>query len=233
MNPPPAFTGFPQKSLTFFKELAENNTKMWFDEHRGDYEHYVLGPARDFIVALGDRLKTIAPAIQADPRVNKTLFRINRDTRFRHDKTPYKTHLALWFWEGARPRMECSGFYFHLEPAKLLLGVGLYCFPKDLVDTYRQSVVHPREGKALAQALSKVKGTGTYQIGGKHFKKIPSGYDPKHPKAEFLLYHGLHAAVDCPISPEVFSAGLVDFCFGHFKNMLPLHRWLLALTQRV
>jgi uncharacterized protein (TIGR02453 family) len=232
MNPPPAFTGFPQKGLTFLKGLAENNSKMWFDEHRSDYEHFVLGPARDFILALGDRLMTIAPGIQADPRVNKTLFRINRDTRFSHDKTPYKTHLALWFWEGPRPRMECSGFYFHLEPAKLLLGVGLYCFPRDMVDAYRQSVVHPREGKALAQALSKVKGTGTYQIGGKHFKKIPSGYDPEHPQAEFLLYNGLHAAVDFGISPEVFSTGLVDFCFGHYKNMLPLHRWLLALTQR-
>ena len=130
MNPPPAFTGFPQKGLTFSKELAENNDKMWFDAHRGDYEHHVLGPARDFIVALGDRLKTIAPGIQADPRVNKTLFRINRDTRFRHDKTPYKTHLALWFWEGSRPRMECSGFYFYLEPAKLFSRGGPVLFPQ-------------------------------------------------------------------------------------------------------
>jgi uncharacterized protein (TIGR02453 family) len=233
MNPPPAFTGFPRNSLTFFKDLSENNNKRWFDEHRTDYEHAVLGPARDFIMALGDRLRTIAPGIQADPRVNQTLFRINRDTRFGHDKAPYKTHLALWFWEGLRPRMECSGFYFHLEPSRLLLGVGLYCFPKDLLEAYRQSVVHPREGKALAQALSKIKGTGSYQIGGKHFKKIPSGYDAKHPEAEFLLYNGLHAAVDFEIFPEVFSAGLVGFCFTHFQNMLPLHRWLLALTQRV
>jgi uncharacterized protein (TIGR02453 family) len=233
MNPPPDFTGFTQKCLTFFEELAENNDKLWFDEHRDDYEHYVLGPAREFIVVLGDRLKAIAPGIQADPRVNKTLFRINRDIRFSNDKTPYKTHLALWFWEGNRPRMECSGFYFHLEPSKLLLGTGLYCFPKDMLEAYRQAVVHPREGKALAQALYKVKGTGTYSIGGKHFKKIPSGYDANHPQAEFLLYNGLHAAVDCPIPAEIFSAGLVDFCFSHFNNMLPLHRWLLALTQRI
>ena len=233
MTPPAAFTGFPQKGLTFFKELAENNDKKWFDEHRSDYERYVLGPGRDFILALGNRLKTIAPGIQADPRVNKTLFRINRDIRFSHDKTPYKTHLALWFWEGPRPRMECSGYYFHLEPSKLLLGTGLYCFPKDMLEPYRQSVVHPREGKALALALSRVKGKGGYQIGGQHFKKTPFGYDSKHPLAEFLLFNGLHAAVDCPIPPEVFSADLVDFCFGHFTNMLPLHRWLLALTRRV
>ncbi len=58
MNPPPAFTGFPQKGLTFFKELAENNDKIWFDDHRVDYENYVLGPAREFIVALGKRLKS-------------------------------------------------------------------------------------------------------------------------------------------------------------------------------
>jgi uncharacterized protein (TIGR02453 family) len=232
MNPAPDFTGFSQKSLSFFKELAGNNNKMWFDQHRADYEHQVLDPARDFIGALGDRLKTIVPGIQADPRVNKTLFRINRDTRFRHDKTPYKTHLALWFWEGPRPRMECSGFYFHLEPSKLLLGVGLYCFPRDLVDAYRQSVVHPREGKTLSRVVSSFREKGIYTVGGQHFKKTPSGYDAGHPNAEFLLYKGLHAGVEWPVPAEVFSPNLVDFCFDHFKQMLPLHRWLLALTQR-
>jgi len=229
----PRFTGFPKQSLTFFRNLTKNNNKMWFDQNKDVYEQQVLIPARDFIVAMGDKLKKIAPGVHADPRVNKSIFRLNRDIRFSHDKTPYKTHLGLWFWEGQRPRMECSGFYFHLESNRFMLGVGLYVFPKDMLETYRQSVVHPKHGPALAKAITAIKINKDYYVGDQHYKKTPQGYDPAHKNAEYLLYDGLYAGVELPVSTELFSEGLVDLCFEHYKKMAPLHHWLLALTERV
>jgi uncharacterized protein (TIGR02453 family) len=228
-----AFKGFSKQTITFFRKLAQNNTKMWFDQNKEMYEREVMVPSRDFILAMGAGLKKIAPGVQADPRVNKSLFRLNRDIRFSHDKTPYKTHLGIWFWEGSRPRMECSGFYFHLEPQRFMLGVGLYEFPKDMVESYRQSVVHPLHGPALTKAIAAIKRNKHYTIGGQHYKKIPQGYDPTHKNAEFLLYAGLYAGMDLPISKELFSEGVVDLCFEHYKRMLPLHLWLLDLTKRV
>jgi uncharacterized protein (TIGR02453 family) len=227
----PVFRGFPRQTLTFFQELARDNSKRWFDGHRREYEDYVLTPARDLVPELGERLKKIAPGIVADPRINQSLFRLNRDIRFSPDKTPYKTHLALWFWEGTRPRMECSGFYFHLEPARLMLGAGIYCFPKDLLDLFRRSAVHPRFGKALAEAVTAARNQG-YSLGGQHYKKTPPGYDPRHRNAEFLLNNGLYAGKELPVPPELFTPGLLDLCYEAFQEMLPLHRWLLALTRR-
>jgi uncharacterized protein (TIGR02453 family) len=227
------FSGFSKGTLNFFKELSKNNTRTWFEEHKNVYEEQVLAPAREFVIAMGAGLKKIAPRIQADPRVNKSLFRLNRDTRFSHDKTPYKINLGLWFWEGTGPRMECSGFYFHMEPEKLMFGTGLYVFPKNMVEAYRQSVVHPVHGPALAKAIKSIKKEEPYFYGGRHYKKIPSGYDAKHPNAEFLLHDGLYAGIEMAIPPEFFSAALVDLCFENYKKMLPLHRWLLALTERI
>ena len=227
------FKGFPKQTVTFFRKLGQNNNKMWFDQNKAIYEQQVLVPSRDFILALGTQLKKIAPGVQADPRVNKSLFRLNRDIRFSHDKTPYKTHLGIWFWEGPRPRMECSGFYFHLEPKRFMLGVGLYAFPKDMLETYRQSVIHPKYGPALAKAINAIKKTKDYYVGEPHYKKIPHGYDPAHKNAEFLLYDGLYGGVELPFTEELFSERLVDLCFEHYKKMLPLHRWLLDLTKRV
>jgi uncharacterized protein (TIGR02453 family) len=232
MNATPGFSGFHKQTLIFFRNLAKNNDKLWFDSHREEYEKFVVAPARDFVLALGDKLKKISPGVHADPRVNKSLFRINRDTRFSHDKTPYKTHLGIWFWEGTRPRMECSGFYFHLEPGRLMLGVGLYMFPKELLDLFRQSVVHPRHGPLLTKAVAAIRKKKDYFLGNPSYKKTPPGYDPHHPNAEFLLYNGLHAGVELPILPEVVTSGLVDLCFNHYKALLPLHTWLLALTNR-
>ena len=76
------FTGFHPESLQFFKDLKANNNKPWFDAHKPDYERYVLAPARDFVVALGKRLRELSPDVVADPRVNKSIFRIYRDIRF-------------------------------------------------------------------------------------------------------------------------------------------------------
>jgi uncharacterized protein (TIGR02453 family) len=227
------FSVFSKQTLAFFKSLGQNNTKTWFDQHKEDYEQKVLVPARAFIMALGLKLKKIAPAVNADPRVNKSLFRLNRDIRFSHDKTPYKTHLGIWFWEGSRPRMECSGFYFHLEPERVMLGVGLYEFPKEMMEAYRQSVVHPKHGLDLTKAIHGIKKNKDYFIGGQHYKKTPPGYDSGHKNAEYLLYSGLYAGVEWPISDDLFSEGLIDLCFSHYKAMLPLHRWLLALTERI
>ena len=98
MAQPAHFKGFSKHTSDFFAQLPHNNSKKWFDEHRDQYEQYVLEPARSFIEALGDALRILRPQINAIPLVNKSLFRLNRDTRFSKDKTPYKTHLGIWIW---------------------------------------------------------------------------------------------------------------------------------------
>jgi len=119
----PNFNGFPNETTTFLTQLAASNTKEWFDAHRADYEQYWLAPAREFVVAAGKELVQLSPNIQAEPRVNGSIFRINRDIRFSKDKTPYKTTLDIWFWEGVR-REAVSGYFLRITPHELGIGVG-------------------------------------------------------------------------------------------------------------
>jgi uncharacterized protein (TIGR02453 family) len=226
------FSGFPRESVQFFASLRENNNKVWFDSHRKEYDTYVLEPARSFVVALGERLRDSAPGIQADPRTNRSIFRIHRDTRFSNDKSPYKTHLALFFWEGSGPRMENPGFYFHFDDETLILGEGIYRFPGDMLGTYRESVVHPEQGKQLEEALEDIRKKGRYTMGVGKYKRVPRGYDRAHPRAELLLYDGLHAGESVPIPEYLFSTSLIDRCCSVFSDLLPLHRWLVELVKR-
>jgi uncharacterized protein (TIGR02453 family) len=226
------FQGFSKETLKFFKDLKKNNTKKWFEAHKQDYHTFVMQPARAFVMAMGDKLRTQVPDIVAEPKVNKSLFRINRDIRFSPDKSPYKTNMGIFFWEGNRPRMECAGFYFHLEPTVLVLGVGIYMFPKYLFDTYRNSVVHAKHGKDLAEIVTKIEKTKGYQIGGKHYKRVPAGYDASHPHAELLLFNGFHAGIETSIPEEIYSKKLVDYCWKKFQPMIPLQSWLVAMTRR-
>ena len=224
------FTGFPKELIKFYQNLAKNNSKQWFEKHRNEYEEFVLDPARDFVVEMGNRLRKIAPGINAIPKINQSMFKINRDVRFSKDKSPYKTNMGIWFWEGRGKRMECSGFYFHFEEQRLLLGTGFYMFDKNRLTLFRDAVVDKKRGSELVKAVKKVTGKG-YTVGGKHYKRIPSGYDVDHPNAEFLLYNGLHAMVEDKIPEAFYSKALVDYAFSHYQNMLPLHRWLMKIID--
>ena len=115
-----------------------------------------MKPAQAFVVELGERLESIVPNIVADPRRDKSIFRIHRDTRFSNDKSPFKTHLAIFFWEGSRKKLENSGFYLQISATSLMLAVGLYIFPSPLLDVYREAVSHPRQGDKLIKAIEEV-----------------------------------------------------------------------------
>lgn len=227
------FQGFPREAVRFYSELAKNNTKAWFDDHKTDYQRYVIEPAQDFVFEMGELLKQISPNVIADPRVNKSIFRPYRDTRFSHDKTPYKTHLGIFFWEGKRAKMECPGYYFHLEPPTLFLAAGMHCFSKPVLETYRDSVVDPKLGKTLRKAITTVSKKPDCSIGGKHFKKTPRGYDSGHENAEMLLYNGLYVNTETDIPEELHSANLLDYCLKRFKDFRPIHEWLVTMVERV
>ena len=226
------FQGFSKETIEFFYNLRKNNNKDWFGRHKKEFEAYVMEPSRAFIVALGKRLRSLSPDIIAVPRVNKSLFKIHRDIRFSPDKSPFKTHLGIFFWEGNRPRMECSGFYFHLEPPKLILAVGLYVFPRQLLDHYRRWIVHPEYGKELSSLLKKILQIKGLELGGQHYKRVPAGYDPSHPNAKLLLHNGLYLGQETELPDELYSSRLLEYCWKKYRPLAPLHRWLVSMSSR-
>jgi uncharacterized protein (TIGR02453 family) len=225
------FNGFPPGAVTFFQELQKNNNKPWFEAHKSDYQKYVLEPAQEFIEQIGARLEQLSPGIHAEPRVNRSIFRIYRDIRFSKDKTPYKIHLGIWMWQGEGAKFESSGYYFHLEPPNIMLGVGLHTFSKNLLKAYRDAVVDPVAGPALVVAVQEVAVKGGYQLGGEHYKRVPRGYDPDHPNADLLRYKGLTVGNEVPIPGEFYSEALIDYSYKKYADMYPIQYWLYELTR--
>ena len=82
---------FSKETVRFLAGLRRNNKKEWFEAHRDDYDHHFIEPAKAFVAALAPRLARIDPAIHAEPRVNGSILRINRDVRFSKDKSLTRT----------------------------------------------------------------------------------------------------------------------------------------------
>lgn len=220
------FEGFSKETFDFLNDLELNNNRSWFESNRGVYEDRVLRPAQEFVVEMGDRLKTISPRVSAIPIIDKSIFRLYRDTRFSADKTPYKTHLGLLFWEGPRKKLENPNYYVQLNKSSIFVGAGEYRFPADLLRTYRDSVVHPKRGAELKRILDRITANESYKIGGRHYKRVPRGYDPVHTNAELLLHNGLYTYYESALPDEIYSHRFVDYCFNILREMSPLQGWL-------
>jgi uncharacterized protein (TIGR02453 family) len=118
---------FTDKSFKFLRALARNNERTWFHAHKPDYEAHVREPFQALLLDLQPDLRAVSEHFRADPKtIGGSLFRIQRDTRFANDKTPYKS------WQGARLFHERSrelaapSFYLHLQPRNCFVGAGLW-----------------------------------------------------------------------------------------------------------
>jgi uncharacterized protein (TIGR02453 family) len=225
------FTGFPKETFDFYRDLSRNNNRNWFEENRPIYKNTVMANAQAFVQDLGEALQEISPGLVADLRTNGSgsIFRIYKDTRFSLDKRPYKTFLGIFFWADRGNKMDMPGFYFHLEPDQLMLATGMHVFPKAYLDIFREAVADDKHNAKLCDSIHKVLAHKEYQLGGKHYKRMPRGYNPDCENAEYLLYNGLYTSVTMPVPNWIHTAEAIDQCTRYFKNMLPVHQWLVSL----
>ena len=178
---------------------------------------------------MGERLINISPKIIADPRIDKSIFRIFRDTRFSKDKRPYKTNLGIYFWEGKNKKFSGSGYYFHLESTKIFIAAGIYKPDPTMLSIYRSALIDDKKGAEFSKAVNKVFKYKKYLLGGDHYKRVPRGFDPEHKNAQYLRYNGFYAYEEMPLPKVIHSKKLLDFCFKKWEEMSPIHKWLVKI----
>jgi hypothetical protein len=90
----------------------------------------------------------------------------------------------------------------------------------------------PREFFSYFDGLKKHNSKEWFENNRKHYKKVPRGYETDHPNAEFLLYNGLTAWLEEKVPDAFYSDAIIDYAYSHYRNMLPLHRWLKKMLDR-
>jgi uncharacterized protein (TIGR02453 family) len=221
---------FCPEALDFLRGLEANNEREWFHAHREEYDTLLLEPARDFVEAFGALSERLGAGVDADPRVGRSIMRINRDTRFARDKRPYKTHLDLWFPQGPGPSRERPGLWFRLTPERLILGAGMHHFERPLLERFCEAVADPERGAELVGAVDEVRAAGG-EVGGQTYKRMPAGYDVDERRGELLRHSGLFAWVEhAPPPPETHTGDFPAFCVERYERLLPVQRWVLALV---
>jgi uncharacterized protein (TIGR02453 family) len=181
----PAQPHFTPKLFDFLTELAANNRREWFQANRERYRELVQEPMLGFISDFSQPLAKISPRFLADPRpTGGSMFRVFRDVRFSKDKSPYKTHAAAQFRHREGRDVHAPGFYLHLEPDNVFVGVGLWHPAGPTLAAVRDAIVE-RTDEWLA-SISDELFSVHHSLGGEQLQRAPRGYDPDHPQIEHL-----------------------------------------------
>ena len=175
----PRYVGFEKASIEFLEQLAANNNREWFNEHKARYETQVLDVALRFIQSMQDPLAQFAPRFTAIPqRVGGSLMRVYRDTRFSKNKLPYKTNIGIQFRHEQAKDVHSPGYYVHVDPEQVFLGVGMWRPESDALHAIRQRIVaRPSEWK---NALGDPKFRRHFELGGESLSRAPQGFDKDH-----------------------------------------------------
>ena len=217
-------SGFPTETIDFLHDLRVANSKEWFDDNRARYDDFYIAPAKEFVVAAGDALTELVPDIVAEPKVNGSIFKVNRDVRFSKDKTPYKDHIDFRFWQGDR-KTAPSALMFRITLEDYGIATGAPGFDKDRLAAFRTAAT--ADWSTLRAAVERVEQAG-YHLDGEELKKVPSGFDPVDDiQARLLRHKGLMVGRGIAHGPELHSPELIDVLMERWSEVLPVHRWLV------
>ncbi len=179
-----------------------------------------------YITAGQARPKSSFAAFQViGPSPKELTFKMVRDTRFSHDKSPYnpafRAHISSM---GKLPIP--VGYYLMIKPGgQSFLGGGLFAdMFKDATRMVRDYIsAHGAEWETIITAPSFQE---HFTVGGTALKNVPAGYEKEHPQAKYLKFKSWY--LEHPFQDEVFadSRQFLSTATDIFRRMKPFNDYL-------
>lgn len=214
--------------LKYLSGLRDNNNREWYHAHKEEYREAAAefeALVQELIFRIGE---TDGSVLHNNPK--DLTFRLTRDTRFSHDKSPYNPSLRAHISSKGK-QLVPVGYFISIKPGdESFLGGGLFAdMFKDATAMVRNYIAaHPAEWEEIIEnkefrALFSVRGTA--------LKNVPSGYDKEHPQAEYLKHKSWY--LEYPVKDgEILNAeSFLERCVSVFRQMKPFNDYLnRALT---
>lgn len=215
--------------LNYLSGLSENNNREWYHLHKEEYKEaneQFEALVQELIFEIG---KTDSSILHNVPK-NLT-FKMVRDTRFSHDKSPYnpafRAHISAM---GKLPVP--VGYYLMIKPGnQSFLGGGLFAdMFKDATTMVRDYIVkNADEWDSIIYAAEFEK---YFTVQGTALKNVPNGYDREHKQAEFLKYKSWY--LEYPVEDQILTdyEAFLPQAIKVFNAMKPFNDFLnRALVQ--
>ena len=186
-----------QLIMDYLTALNRNNDREWYHAHKDDYKK-ANAAFEELLQALMLEIgKFDSSILQNNPK--DLTFKLVRDTRFSHDKSPYnpafRAHISS---KGKLPVP--VGYYLMIRPEnQSFLGGGLFA------DMFKDATAMVRDyisgnGEEWERIMHEPAFEKYFTVKGTALKNVPAGYEKEHPQAEYLKFKSWY--LEYPIKDE-------------------------------
>lgn len=183
--------------VDYLSALSMNNSREWYHANKEDYKN-ANAAFEELLQALILEIGRFDSSILHNSPKDLT-FKIVRDTRFSHDKSPYnpafRAHISS---KGKLPVP--VGYYLMIKPDNhSFLGGGLFAdMFKDATTMIREYIV--QNGEEWETIIHEPEFEKHFSVQGTALKNVPAGYEKEHPQAEYLKFKSWY--LEYPIKDE-------------------------------
>lgn len=206
--------------MAFLRQLAINNDRNWFKTHKPQFDALRAAWEQDM-----ERL--IALVADYDPQVRglnvkDSVYRIYRDIRFSHDKSPYKTYFSGVIGKGGRHTVQ-SGYYVHMGVQEMMLCGGIWWPEKPILERLRLLI--DAEPDEFLTIVNNPEVTSRYKWMSQSLKTMPKGYPKDHPLAQYIKMK--EYLLMMPVDEGYFDCeDWVERVANDLQPLKPLHDFL-------
>ena len=200
----------------FLKKLANNNTREWMAENKPEYQ----ATRKTFESMIGQLIEGIAAFDEGivGLEAKKSVFRLNRDTRFSNDKSPYKLNYGASMSREGR-KSPYASYYIHIKPGDNFVGGGMYMPDADTLKKVRQEIDYNAD--LLLKIIQNAGFVNVYgEMLGDKLKTAPKGYPKDHENIELLKHKGFYFMHKFP-DEELAADNFVEMQLERFRTVHP------------
>jgi uncharacterized protein (TIGR02453 family) len=209
-----------RKIYDFLRDLSNNNSKRWMDEHREEYEE----AKGIWIETCGNLLSALAKEddYYADIEAKDCIERINNNLLYHPDRETYKDHFGF-----APGDQKGTGIYVSVSPSYSWIGGGVHNPSNDMLKDIRARI--DQRGDELVKIIEDDQFTeyfdGGLEADSQQLKTSPKGYSQDHPHIELLRRKNF--TVSTRITQEdVLSDDFPQTVAEAYRKMEPLLQYM-------
>lgn len=201
--------------LNFLAQLSENNNREWFTAHKEQYKACDRR-LKEFAAKLINGIAAFDPSV-AGLTVADCTYRIYRDIRFSHDKSPYKTWSGVYVAPHGK-KAGYAGYYVHFEPSGCFIYAGSHCPEPVVLKSIREEILD--NGDSMLAAIEASNGFTLYK--GNSLKRTPKDFPMGHKHDELLRLKdfGIEKPLDTALLED--DNALLESVLRDLKSTYPL-----------
>lgn len=211
------FTGYTDQTVDLFWGIRFNNDRVWFAEHKQEFQTAVMLPTKALAGELYDWFQDEFP----DLHLNVHISRIYRDARRLFGRGPLNDHLWFSFQNAVENRSEAPCFWFQVGADGYGCGVGCWMSAATGVQFRRLIDNDPKRAQSLLQKLD---AQDTFTLTGPAYARAKGHAD--EPIGRLYNLRSMSLESMQPFDERSTSHTLADWLKESYRFLMPYYTFL-------